>query len=484
MSFGQINGRREAIYVALAAAELCWVTPVFVNLTAGTTEHHPVLAGMGLLIIYLSHAYIYRALEAARLHVKMRQWVLLGVLLGQFLFIVKAHIYAEVPVTDLAWLIRPFIAFTEVMVRVPESLVVLVVLIFLWWRGINLAQRSLSTESVGFSFRWGIVVFVWLALAITLTTQRDISAFVVPYFFFGLAAQALARIEEVHQTRGTSPTRASPFWVAFTLFSVALLIGLGSILAAFFYGGGLAQVVRWFRPLLIVIQVIVAAFVLAIVYGLATILSAVPLDLTFLLDAMRQVVERLQSLVGIFERAPDTGNQGPGVMGRIVQGGGTLLIVGLMVAFVLLLTWYRTWRQRWEEADGEERDSMLSLGSLAQNLRDLLSEGLQRAGEMAGMLDRLGLSLLSALSIRRIYANLVRLASQNGYPRPDATTPFEYLRLLYEAFPGSDGELQAITQAYVNAHYGMLPDTRAELQRIRDAWRRVQQADQARQKAD
>jgi hypothetical protein len=316
VSFGQINGRREAIYVALAAAELCWVTPVFVNLTAGTTEHHPVLAGMGLLIIYLSHAYIYRALEAARLHVKMRQWVLLGVLLGQFLFIVKAHIYAEVPVTDLAWLIRPFIAFTEVMVRVPESLVVLVVLIFLWWRGINLAQRSLSTESVGFSFRWGIVVFVWLALAITLTTQRDISAFVVPYFFFGLAAQALARIDEVHQTRGTSPTRASPFWVAFTLFSVALLIGLGSILAAFFYGGGLAQVVRWFRPLLIVIQVIVAAFVLAIVYGLATILSAVPLDLTFLLDAMRQVVERLQSLVGIFERAPDTGNQGPGVMGH------------------------------------------------------------------------------------------------------------------------------------------------------------------------
>jgi hypothetical protein len=167
-----------------------------------------------------------------------------------------------------------------------------------------------------------------------------------------------------------------------------------------------------------------------------------------------------------------------------VQGGGTLLIVGLMVAFVLLLTWYRTRRRRWEEADGEERDSMLSLQGLAHNLRDLLSQGLQRAAEMAGMIDRLGLSLLSALSIRRIYANLVRLASQNGYPRPEAATPFEYLVLLGQAFPGFDDEVQAITQAYVNAHYGMLPDTPAELQRIRDAWRRVRQADQARQKAD
>jgi hypothetical protein len=484
VSFAQINGQREAIYVALAAAELCWVTPVFVKLTAGAADHHPVLAWMGLLVIYLSYTYIYRALEAARLHVNTRQWVLLGMLLGQFLFLLKVHIYADVPVTDLAWLIRPFVAFTEVMVRVPESLIVLLVLIFLWWRGINLAQRSLTSESVGFSFRWGIVVFVWLALVITLSTQQDISAFVVPFFFFGLAAQALARMDEAHRTRGASPTRASPFWVAFTLFSVALLIGLGSIVAAFFYGGTLAQLVRWFRPLLIVVQVIVAAIVLAIVYGIATILSAVPLDLSALLDAIRQVVERLQSLVGVLELPPSTGDEGPSVVGRIVQGGGTFLIVGLMVAFVLLLTWYRARRQRWEKADGEERESMLSLGALARNLRDLLSEGLQRAGAMAGMIDRLGLDLLSALSIRRIYANLMRLAAQNGYPRPDATTPFEYLDLLYLAFPDSDGEVQTITQAYVNAHYGMLPDTLTELRRIRDAWRRVQQADQARKRAD
>lgn len=482
MKGGPINGRREAIYVALAAGELCWVTPFFVNLTTGTMAHHPVVAWVGLLIVYLSNAYLYRALEAARLPLRTRQWALLGVLVAQFLFILKAHIYGEVPLTDPAWLIGPLLEATEVMFRVPESLVLLLVLIFLWWRGINLAQRSLSTGSVGFSFRWGIVVFVWFAMAITLTTRQDVSAFVVPFFLFGLTAQALARMEEVHNIRGASPTRASPFWVAFTLFSVALLIGLGSLLAAFFYGGGLAQVSRWFRPLLIVIQVLLAAVVLAIIYGVAAVLSAIPLDFSFVLDAIRQLVERLQSLLGIAEQAQRTGQEGPGVVGRIVQGGGTALFIGLLVAAVLFLTWYQARRRRWEQAKGEDRDSLLSLRTLARNLQDLLSDGLQRAGELVGLVDRLGLGLLSALSIRRIYANLVRLAAQNGYPRPEAKTPFEYLDLLYQAFPGSADDVQTITRAYINAHYGMLPDTRVELQRIREAWQRVRQADQARQK--
>ena len=100
---------------------------------------------------------------------------------------------------------------------------------------------------------------------------------------------------------------------------------------------------------------------------------------------------------------------------------------------------------------------------------------LDRLGELADLMGRFGPSsrFLAAVSIRRIYTNLVRLATEGGYPRAEAQTPYEYLQTLYRAMPDSKEDLDLITDAYVNAHYGKVPDTREELQRIRDCWDRV-----------
>jgi hypothetical protein len=112
---------------------------------------------------------------------------------------------------------------------------------------------------------------------------------------------------------------------------------------------------------------------------------------------------------------------------------------------------------------------------VARNLQAMLQAGRDRLGELVGMVGRFGLGsrFLSAISIRRIYANLVRLATDAGYPRLQSQTPNEYLETLYEALPGSEVDLTMITGAYVQAHYGQVPDSHEELQRIRDAWERV-----------
>ena len=95
---------------------------------------------------------------------------------------------------------------------------------------------------------------------------------------------------------------------------------------------------------------------------------------------------------------------------------------------------------------------------------------------LASTAGRLGPAtrFLTALTVRRIYANLVRLATEAGYPRPKAQTPYEYLVTLAEAFPDNADEVTVITEAYVGAHYGQLPDSRQELERIRACWERVQ----------
>jgi hypothetical protein len=87
---------------------------------------------------------------------------------------------------------------------------------------------------------------------------------------------------------------------------------------------------------------------------------------------------------------------------------------------------------------------------------------------------REGLRFFHALSIRRIYANLCRLAAHKGYPRPPQQTPSEYQALLVELLPDHRADIQTITQAYVQAHYGQVPDSHEELARIRDSWRRIQ----------
>jgi hypothetical protein len=105
----------------------------------------------------------------------------------------------------------------------------------------------------------------------------------------------------------------------------------------------------------------------------------------------------------------------------------------------------------------------------------MFQDGLDRLAELADLASRFGPSsrFLTAVSIRRIYTNLVRLATEGGYPRAEAQTPYEYLQTLYQALPGNKKDLDVITEAYVNAHYGQVPDTREELQRIRDCWERV-----------
>jgi hypothetical protein len=78
-----LNGRREALWLALAAAEVCWVTPIFVAMNWARTSHSPVLLWLGILILMLGYFYFYRALLAANLTLRLQQSLLvLGLLLS------------------------------------------------------------------------------------------------------------------------------------------------------------------------------------------------------------------------------------------------------------------------------------------------------------------------------------------------------------------------------------------------------------------
>jgi hypothetical protein len=88
----------------------------------------------------------------------------------------------------------------------------------------------------------------------------------------------------------------------------------------------------------------------------------------------------------------------------------------------------------------------------------------------------IGRSLLAAISVQNLYANITRLASKRGFPRPPATPPDRYLPTLEQAFPNSEAELARLTNAYMRVHYGEVPATDEEMQQLRDDYAHVRAA--------
>jgi hypothetical protein len=477
--------RREAICVALAAAEVCWEAPLFLALNRLTTPHPPLLLWLGMLVLLLGYFYLYRALAKADLTLRLQQGLLVVALLLSMALFLRYHVYAGAEWRGADLFSRLFRPLLDVAAAMPAGWVAMMALVYFWARGIHLARHSLSADSVGFSFRAGIVLLILATLVVRLFTGEDAAGFVMPFFFFALVAVGLARTEEVSRLprSGSGPAGFAGFWLGSTVGAVALLMLVGMVVAAFFSGGGLRQVLRWLSPLWSLVQILVVGVAVLILMLLDLVLSLLQVDLGAIGDFLRQMMQDLSRILAIQPATLPPGSEAetrPPILG-ILHAVITVAIPAVTILLVVLFTWNRVRRGR-RQAGDESRESLLSAGAVASSLRAMLQAGLDRLGDLAGLVDRFGLGarFLSAISIRRIYANLVRLAAEAGYPRMQSQTPYEYLETLHQALPGSEVDVAVITEAYVNAHYGQVPDGREDLQRIRDCWERVRGREEER----
>jgi hypothetical protein len=93
--------------------------------------------------------------------------------------------------------------------------------------------------------------------------------------------------------------------------------------------------------------------------------------------------------------------------------------------------------------------------------RDALNNALHTIGRFG-----MGRDLLAALTVRRAYAQMVRLAARQGFPRGVSQTPYEYRVTLAQAFPGGQAAIDTLTEAYVRVHYGEVPEGSEALQTV------------------
>jgi hypothetical protein len=152
-----------------------------------------------------------------------------------------------------------------------------------------------------------------------------------------------------------------------------------------------------------------------------------------------------------------------------------LMVLVVLGMLVVVLARYQRWLRPGHEED--EPESTLSAATLLENLREWAKGGRGQLAAALGLVERSGWrGLFAALTIRRIYAQMQRLAAEQGYPRAASQTPYEYERTASRAFPDATTEVHTITEAYVAVHYGEVPETDAELHDIRASWERLQES--------
>jgi len=450
--------------------EVCVITPLFAALLSQIVPVRLLpITGIFLGVVLAVH-YLARASLRLSLHPSLRSGLLgLGMLVSGLL-VVHQLLHAQTYLWSPLWLVTAFRGLQQE--NLSHDTIVFLSVLFLWWRGLALAQRRLESSAVVSRFRLGLVMLAITTVVGGFILPSPPYQFVFAFFFVSLLGIALARSEEVGQQYGGSQSPFGLSWLAIlvtaSLFILLLAAGVATLLTG-------ENVGRFIGPMLELQRDVFTILAYVLIYIAAWILSVVTESLSHLFGEID--LTKLERLLVPPQSGPSVSPQQSLftleqlALAKAIGVVGGLLLVLLGIAFSL-----RRLRARTGQRRDEERESVWEGLHVRRSLRDLLRHGRRRLDEAAAALSRSRLGrFFVAQTIRRIYAHVSALAAEQGYPRAPYETPYEYLPALGRAFPGSHEEVVRITKAYVAVHYGEVPERPEGLTAIRAAWERIRE---------
>jgi hypothetical protein len=346
----------------------------------------------------------------------------------------------------------------------PRDVTVIVTTLVFWWRGLELAQRPLDVDSVGYHFRAGVLVMAVSVALVSFMLSWHPTPLVFIYFFVGLVAVALARAEEASNWRMAIPFPFSLGWLLSIMAAAGVVIAAALGLIALFTGEDLLQTLALLGPVwrvLSVALIVILTLVFRLLYPIIAYLVSRAYDAFEGLGLEAPELLSTEELLNLEQQAEQVSPFEPyNKLLLVLAVAGVVLVVALMFGRMARA------RRRLGEVDS---DSVLGEGG-GLGLIGRLQEGFEA---LAGRLNVFG-RWRTAASIRRIYAQMVTTAARRGYPRLPSETPYEHVATLLQSWPGMEGPIRLITEAYVKTHYGEIPETAAEFEAIRRAWEQLQ----------
>jgi hypothetical protein len=465
--------RHELLYVLWALMEISLLAPLFLAVTTWARFWPPGLFALWLLLYMLVPFNLIRVMSLVNVPKDRQRLVLVGGLVITILLSLRTLLYEPASLVDFGWL-GEFFAHTGQ----PDNplwgrdVTVFVVVCLIWWRGISLAGRHMDIGDVGVRFR---MVSLFLAVLVAGIAEslllQSATPFILLFFFSSLMAIVLTRIEQLEMDQSGRSFPLGPRWIAIVGLAAFLVVFIIGILAGVASGTAVDSAVGWLAPLWQALRFMATAVLGIISYLSVPIIVVLEWLLGLLISLVGPFLQQAFENVDLATPPPATGPEQLEELDEIT-GPTTvlprqLITILTMTFFVLLISLAFGRLLRFlrppSEADTE----------LVNPLDSLSGRGL---GFGRRLLNRLGFlrRRQAAASIRRIYQDMCSMAGNNGYPRLESETPYEYLKSLKAAWPENTADTHLITEAYNRVRYGEIPETQTELDEIEAAWKRLE----------
>lgn len=468
------NRRVALIHLCVACMEAAWLTPFWLVIYRPAP---PPWLAFGILLAGLLAWMLVLELLSRMLASPLYDLIALALMGIASLLVVRLVLYPGPPAYDLSWLGRMVGDAMRARDGFPPALGLIAATLVLWQRATAATSRDISFFNVGYTFRMGILLLVAGAALAAVMRGVSVLPLLFLHFFVGLIAVSVARIgEKASEAQNTGVIFPRRRFVQL-LLAVGVTTGAAGLLASAYTPDAIGRFLHLFDPLW--------RFVRPLVLLLLALLGRLLNPLLLRLEAwLTRLLAQQAGSDGIFTSplgsAAPQANPAEALPPWVLGFMDVLLVIFLVLAglgaVVLLLLYLERVRKAGlaDQPEEEGREPATFGGSI-------LRRGLDRLRGAARLVGRFGLGgrLLAAVSVQNIYANLCRLASQRGHPRPPAQPPDDYLPTLRRTFPGHDAALARITAAYMRVHYGDHPVSMAELSGLRDDYRAVREGESA-----
>lgn len=478
-----VHLRQELLYLSFALMEIALVTPVALVIMGWARYWPPGLVSVWLLLVMFLPLNLNRLMSLLHFETNRQRWIMFFALLLMAILSWRMMLYPSNGLLDFGWLRQ----FTGSLAEGGNLLWTRDLSLFLlttvmWWRGIRLAGRTPEINNTGLRLRLGSLIILPLIIWFSsLYLDFSIVPYVLLFFMAGLITVALVRAEQIEQEQTGTSSTLNARWLGVVAAAAGLIVLLSGIIAAFISGESLFVVLEWLSPLWRALQfgaLVAGTVILTLASPILNVFAWLVQVLGILMAGLLGLISGGLRDAGILENLapPITITPTETVEVSGVGIGDRLFVTVAMLALIALVS--LALAQAYRRATVASRE-----GTLSQPAREDVEA--DKPGFGRRLLERLGLARQwrAAASVKRIYQQMCAVAAANGFPRLEVETPYEYLPTLSQVWPEHASESRLITEAFVLVRYGEVPETKEELDRIKQAWARLEATEPVRQTA-